>query len=65
MTGPLRLSPEAAVELERQAAIDHARAKIAGIQRAKSRGRLDAELAEHLVRCFDEYAVDLDQGLHL
>lgn len=60
--GAMRLSPAAAAEFEREAAIDHVRRKIEAVKR--KRHQLGGDLADHLVRCLDELAEDFDRGLH-
>lgn len=55
----MRIAPDFAAEIERDAAIDHVRRKIAVEQ------KLGCDGSERLIRVLDELANDLDQGFHL
>lgn len=55
----MRLAPDFAVEVERDACVDHVRRKMALEQKRGGEG------SERLVRVLDELANDLDLGLHV
>lgn len=61
---PGRLVSEA-IAAERQACIDHLRAKMAEVDAFRERGRITAEEASLLNRRLDAAAIEIEQGLHV